>query len=1024
MEQNIFAYIWRYSKRQQIIALLITLASFPLLYLSLEVPKVIINEALGGQDFPKELFGMSFDQVAYLLVLCGLFLALVIGNGLFKMRINIYKGVIAERLLRRLRFQLVDRILRFPRTHFQKLSQGELIPMITAEVEPLGGLMGDAIAHPVFQGGQMLTILIFLFVQNPVLGVSAIALIPVQAYVIPRLQRRVNVLHKERVRRVRKLADRISETVVGAQDIHLNDISAYTRSEFSGRLGEIFHIRFDIYRKKFFMKFVNNMMNQITPFFFYSIGGYLVISGNLTIGALVAALAAYKDLTTPWKELLTFYNQTQEAGIRYQAVIEQFAPKGLMDEELQRKRLAEVSPLDQTIELRGVSWEDEDALRALTDVSFTLAGGSTNAIVGPDDEGRERLAQLLNRTLLPTAGTILIGEQDLATLPEAQTGARIGYVGPDTHIFSGTVGGNIELNLKRNPPTQAELTAWQKQEAREALASGNSPHPFDIDWVDYTSAGFDDVEQFRAWCLASIQAIGAEETLFARGLNASIDADERPELAQRLLAVRRAVKQRLDDPQFASLVRRFERSSYNPYASVAENLLFGLPTDDRLALANLAAHPYVKSVLEACSLRARFEQMGLDIAAAALDMFQDLAPGHPLFEQYEFVDEEALPRLKSIQALASGGLDKLPEADRELLMALPFRLIPEKHRLGLIDAEMQQTLVSARAYFHEHLPPELEDAVDVVDEDTYLSRASVLRNVLFGRIATAEPGADQRVRGLIVEQLDEAGLREDIILLAASLETGTAGTLLPGPTRQQIALLRALTKRPDVLILNQALASFTDHERQAVRQRVRELLPRSTLVWIDKAVSDAESFDQVLEVIDSRVRRTDAPPEGVEPAAAPEQAPEAETRSELQRDMALLSKLPLFSGLSPALLKLLAFTSEHRAFAAGDVLFHQGDPTDGAYVVLSGELDAVRIADDGRETLLGHIGPNEVVGELAVICDVPRTATVRAGPQTSTLFLERDLLLDLITKDVGVASTLLKSTSQRLAQVLSGPAPA
>ena len=80
MEQNIFAYIWRYSKRQQIIALSITVASFPLLYFSLEVPKFIINEALGGVNFPKEIFGVSLDQVSYLLMLCALFLALVVGS--------------------------------------------------------------------------------------------------------------------------------------------------------------------------------------------------------------------------------------------------------------------------------------------------------------------------------------------------------------------------------------------------------------------------------------------------------------------------------------------------------------------------------------------------------------------------------------------------------------------------------------------------------------------------------------------------------------------------------------------------------------------------------------------------------------------------------------------------------------------------------------------------------------------------------------------------------------------------------
>ncbi|MFC6670388.1 ABC transporter transmembrane domain-containing protein [Marinobacterium aestuariivivens] len=75
--------------------------------------------------------------------------------------------MVGERLLRRLRYRLINHMLRFPTSRFRRTSQGELVSMVTAEVEPLSGIMGDALAHPLFQAGQMLTILTFLFVQNP-----------------------------------------------------------------------------------------------------------------------------------------------------------------------------------------------------------------------------------------------------------------------------------------------------------------------------------------------------------------------------------------------------------------------------------------------------------------------------------------------------------------------------------------------------------------------------------------------------------------------------------------------------------------------------------------------------------------------------------------------------------------------------------------------------------------------------------------------------------------------------------------
>ena len=81
MERSIYRYIWRFSKRQQIVVLLFTLITFPLLYFSLEVPKIIINEALGGEDFPREILGIELEQIPFLLSLCFVYLALVIISG-------------------------------------------------------------------------------------------------------------------------------------------------------------------------------------------------------------------------------------------------------------------------------------------------------------------------------------------------------------------------------------------------------------------------------------------------------------------------------------------------------------------------------------------------------------------------------------------------------------------------------------------------------------------------------------------------------------------------------------------------------------------------------------------------------------------------------------------------------------------------------------------------------------------------------------------------------------------------------
>src|SRR5436853_4766320 len=289
---TIYGFILRYSLRDQIYLVVVTLLSFPFLYYSLELPKVIINEAIGGKNFPWTIFGIEFSRISYLVLLCSVFLIFVLINGWFKYHLNVRKGRVGERMLRRLRYDLYERLLRFPMPHFDRTATGQIIAMLTAELEPVGGFIGDAFALPIAQAGTLLTIFIFMFVQNPLLGAAAVALYPVQGYFIPKMQRRIRELGRQRVRKLRGLSDRVGESIAAQVDIRANAGAHRQLADIAHRLGEIYYLRFEIYNRKFFVKFLNNFLNQLTPFFFYLIGGSFVIVGELSFGALVAGIAA------------------------------------------------------------------------------------------------------------------------------------------------------------------------------------------------------------------------------------------------------------------------------------------------------------------------------------------------------------------------------------------------------------------------------------------------------------------------------------------------------------------------------------------------------------------------------------------------------------------------------------------------------------------------------------------------------------------------------------------------------------
>ena len=98
MEPTLFSFIWKYSRREQIMLLLVTLTTFPFLYVTLELPKRIINDAIGADRDQVFMLGVDLSQTQFLMTLCFGYLGAVFVHGLLKMRLNTMKGVVAERL--------------------------------------------------------------------------------------------------------------------------------------------------------------------------------------------------------------------------------------------------------------------------------------------------------------------------------------------------------------------------------------------------------------------------------------------------------------------------------------------------------------------------------------------------------------------------------------------------------------------------------------------------------------------------------------------------------------------------------------------------------------------------------------------------------------------------------------------------------------------------------------------------------------------------------------------------------------
>ena len=859
MEKTIYGFVFRHSLPQQLVLLGLTAASFPVLYVSLELPKQIINDAIGGTGFPRTLFGLELGQIQYLMLLSFAFLGLVLLNGAFKFAINTGKGRLGERMLRRLRYELYSRLLRFPLPVFKRTGQGEIIPMVTQEVEPLGGFMGDALAQPVYQLGILATIGAFMLVQEPILGLAALALYPFQMYAIPKLQRRVTALAKQRVQHVRRLSDRIGESISTIEAAHADDGTNYLRADVARRLGGIYDIRYEIFRRKFFIKFLNNFLAQLTPFFFYSIGGYMIVKGNLSFGAMVAVLAAYKDMSAPWKELLAYYQQQADARIKYDQVVQQFDPPGMIEERLQVEEpeaLPELGP-GSRLAFENAAYAEDEISQPLRGATFSIGLGEHVALVGPSGGGKEELGLLAARLTAVTGGRAHLDGAALADLPQAVFGRRAAYVGPNASLFNASVGENLLFGLRHRPLRPAggspEDAARREARAVEARRSGNSDADIDDDWVDYEAAGAAPGGEMARRMVDVLAAVGLDDDLYALGLRGVLDPNAHAGLAERVLEARAALRSRLDAPGAAAPIEPFDADAYNVNATLAENLLFGAPIGPAFAVENLAGHPFVRSVLEEAGLLERLEGIGLQVAKIMVELFADIDPGHELFQQFSFIEADDLPEFRTIAARADRlGLEGLEAEERRRLLGLPFLLIPERHRLGLIDDDLRRGLLAARRLFRERLPEADRGAVEFFDADRYTARASLQDNILFGRVRHGQAHGAARVSALLGEVVDEVGIRGAVMEAGLAFQVGIGGSRLTQTQRQKLAFARALLKRPALLVVNMATAGVERAARERLFLAARAAMEGRGIVWVLEAPELAEGFSRTVVVEEGR----------------------------------------------------------------------------------------------------------------------------------------------------------------------------
>ncbi|MGF1659283.1 MAG: ABC transporter transmembrane domain-containing protein [Rubrimonas sp.] len=799
MERGFLQFVWRNSWRAQLWVLAITVAVFPLLYASLEVPKIIVNDAIGGGDGPRSLFGFELDRRAYLLALCGVLLALFAAVNGLKWTLNVAMGRTGERMLRRMRFRLFEHVMRFPMARFRSARQGELVQSMMGEIEPIGMFIGEALATPVFQGGMLLVFAGFIFAQDPWLGLAATGLIPLQAWLIPKLQARVIRLNRERAQGARKVADFIGESVGAIAAIQTDGAARWRLAQLSAQLHRQGVIRLALFKRKYAIKSLNNVLNQLPPFFFYAVGGWQVIEGRLDLGALVAALSAQSQMAAPWKALLVYVQNWTDFAARYGFVVEGFVSGELMGQA----RLyggAAPEPLEGPLRLEiSDAGPGGGGLRV---PPVEIAPGALVALLGGRDGARQALLRIAAGLDAPAAGAATLGGRATATAHLPDLGAAIGHLPAEPYVLDASIRDNLAAGLWRLPPPPPPGADWPAIAAETRLTGDPRADP-PGDWADYAAAGFADAEAFDAAALALVEAAGLGAELRALALDSPVD----PELAARIgdlaAQARAALAQGAEAALLDDLVEPWRRDALNRNATLIENLAFGAFAEGRADPDAMLARPELRAALRASGAEGALVEIGEAVAAEFRALVEAVGGDSPVFDSLRGYSRDAI--LAAAEMAGQAPAPWRAGARKRLMIALAARFTPARDQMDVLSPEREARLLALRGPVSAALAG--APGFAPFDGVALNPGLTLIENVLRGALRYERRGAARRLSGAVEAAFAAAGGADALLRLGLQARAGRDGGRLSPAARRRVGLLRALLKRPRLLAVEPELSA-------------------------------------------------------------------------------------------------------------------------------------------------------------------------------------------------------------------------
>jgi ABC-type bacteriocin/lantibiotic exporter with double-glycine peptidase domain len=294
--RSVAGYVLRFTGRHQAGLAALSVAVFALSAVPLELQRRIINTIVERGALETVLIlGAGYALVA-------------LTDQSLKLCLNVYRGWVAESTVRRLRHMLRTRIVEIATAPQSTSDAGVEIAMMLDEAEPIGGFTGLSVSEPLLQGGILASVVGYMLFLEPMLALLGLAFFLPQLVFVPLIQGAINRRAQARILTKREISGTLVESVAPSG----------SPWRFACDLVErVFALNMGIYRLKYFMNLLMNLMHHLGVAVALGVGGWLALEGRIEVGTVVAVVGGLGKLNDPWGDLVNWARELSVVSVKY-----------------------------------------------------------------------------------------------------------------------------------------------------------------------------------------------------------------------------------------------------------------------------------------------------------------------------------------------------------------------------------------------------------------------------------------------------------------------------------------------------------------------------------------------------------------------------------------------------------------------------------------------------------------------------------------------------------------------------------